>query len=170
LAASTHRHTSRAYVASPPLSQALRRRSRRQTVTSPTPNDDGSDDEDDETGDNKNRLGYSHAAITEPGEFSTSASALIDKIYTAIQPMERVNDPFFLTRGYEEDLGPFVLLDLGPLKGQYTIQIDLEQSLATMTTPRSGQIAYILSLYTKPIDEGMGQYDGRACIGGYAGP
>jgi hypothetical protein len=109
-----------------------------------------------------NRLGYSHAAVTEPGEFSTSASALIDKLYAAIQPMERVNDPFFLTRGYEEDLGPFVLLDLGPLKGQYTIQIDLEQSLATMTTPRSGQIAYILSQSTK---EWVSMTDGHVLEG-----
>lgn len=83
--------------------------------------------------------------MTEAELFSASATALIDKLYTSIRPMERVNDPFFLTKGLEDDVGPFLLLDFGPLHGQYVVQVDLEQSLVTMTTPRSGQIAYMLS-------------------------
>jgi hypothetical protein len=142
----------RSYYATPLLCHALRRRSRRHSPGSaPTQGGNGGDDDIEDLNDDesRNRLGYNHVAVTDDKFFSASASALIDKLYKAIQPMERVNNPFFLTKGIEDDLGPFLLLDLGPLLGQYTIQVDLDQSLVTMTTPRSGQIAYILSQSTK---------------------
>jgi hypothetical protein len=90
-------------------------------------------------------IGYKHSAVTDETKFVTASTSLIDKLFHAISPMERVNDPFFLTRGYEEEMGPFLLLDLGPVLGQYIVQVDLEETLVTMTTPRTGQIAYILS-------------------------
>ena len=121
----------------------------------------GGDDESEEK-DPLNLLGYNHVAVTEANMFSTASSALIEKLFAAIEPMELINDPFFLTKGSEDDLGPFLLLDLGPLKGQYTIQVDLEQSMVTMTTPRSGQIAYILSQST---NEWVSMTDGHALEG-----
>ncbi|GKY94121.1 hypothetical protein MPSEU_000378200 [Mayamaea pseudoterrestris] len=142
----------RNFLATPHSSFALRRRSKRLPPT--PPQHDGDDDSEDDDNNvsydigSRNSLGYSHDAVTEVLLFRETATALIDKLYTALQPMEQVNDPFFLTKGMEDDLGPFLLIDFGPLQGQYSIQVDVEQSVVTMSTPRIGQTVYILSKLT----------------------
>jgi hypothetical protein len=140
---------------SPTTLYAMRRRNR-QTVAIPK------DEDDDEGSPSTNRLGTMHTAVTDETEFADASKALIEKLYKAIEPMGRSNDPFFLTKGFEEEMGPFVLVDFGPVQGQYTIQVDRDQSLVSMTTPRSGQITYILSDSTH---EWVSEADGHAMEG-----
>jgi hypothetical protein len=73
-----------------------------------------------------------------------------------------VNDHFVLVRGKEEDLGEYLLLDLGPVHGQYTIQVDEGQALVLLCSPISGQIYYVLSAST---GEFCGLDDGHALEG-----
>lgn len=102
--------------------------------------------------------GVRHEATTDPDVFKKAGSALIEKLYHALKPMEKHNDPFILTRGVEEDMGEFLLLDLGPVIGQYTVQVDLEQGIVVLQSPISGQMAYVLS---RSNNKWVGKDDGH---------
>lgn len=106
---------------------------------------DGDDEADDGDGERSSRVSLLPSSVTDEEQFTEAANALLNKLYHALLPMKAVNDPFLLTRGLDDDQGPYLLLDLGPLHGQYQIQVDLEDKLVFLTSPISGQIAYVLS-------------------------
>lgn len=117
--------------------EAVRRRRRRpgQAVAAAMPDDD--DDEDP-----KRRP---VARVTkDPVAFERLAKALMDRIHAALVPLAAVNDPFVLTRDVdaEFDHGECIFLDLGPLHGQYTLQVDPEQALVHLQSPISGIVQY----------------------------
>jgi len=154
---------------SPTASFPERRRRKGAGPTPSAPPDLDAEDEDDERS-KKERHDKAvaavtrHEPVTDPARFREASDALLEKLYQAIKPMgPPVNkDPFVLTRGTEDDVGDFLLLDLGPVKGQYTVQVDNEQCLVVMRSPLSGQIAYVLSART---GEWCGQDDGHALEG-----
>jgi len=121
-----------------------------------------SSEEEDEEGPSKKPIGIRHEAVKDLKRFEEATSALLEKLYVAIKPMDRFNDPFILTRGVEEDLGEFLMLDLGPRLGQYTVQVDVEDRVVLFQSPISGQVAYILS---KKTGEWVGQEDGHSFEG-----
>lgn len=140
-----------------PAAKRVRHRPRRNSLRE----SDDDVEENDEDSDSK-PSGVRHSAVTDPQRFKEAGSELIQKLYTALQPMERSNDPFILTRGEEEDFGEFLLLDLGPVIGHYTIQVDLQQGIVILQSPISGQVAYVLSEST---GEWVGKDDGHALEG-----
>jgi Frataxin-like domain len=84
----------------------------------------------------------------DPVEFRKASVALLDKLYEALLPMKEVNDPFFLSRGYDSsDVGggEFILIELGPLHGQYMIKVVVEQCILIFQSPLSGQYDYYLA-------------------------
>ena len=55
-------------------------------------------------------------------KFQKATNALLEKLYKALLPMEQVNDPFFLSQVHDSNIGgDYILLDLGPIEGQYMI-------------------------------------------------
>jgi hypothetical protein len=148
--------SSRHFHTTPSLSFAVRRR-RRQAVA-PTPTSDAEYDSDDEEDGDQPQLD----AVVDPVKFQQGGDALLEKIQVALEPMKRANDHFFVTRGTEEDVGDFLLIDVGPVHGQYTLQIDLEQRCLVFQTPISGQHSYRLS---ESRGEWMDEIDGHAFEG-----
>ena len=141
-----HYPTAFFFHSSPPSGLPVRRRRKRRhdvVVAKPKQDDDEGSDDDD-TSDDRQALGLRHQPVTDPAAFATAAQALLVKVQAALEPMKAFNEEFILTRGSEE-MGDFLLLDLGPVLGQYTIQIDLEQHLLLFRSPISGQVVYILS-------------------------
>lgn len=136
--------TSRCYHATALNLQAVRRRRKRNVTASRQL-------EEDETSNSEKKDGSSSSVsssrktirrITDPEAFDTVSTELLDTIYAALKPLQEINDPFFLSRDTEWDMGDYILLDLGPLHGQYTIQIDKEQALVHMQSPISGIVQY----------------------------
>ena len=165
----------RLFHTSPKTLLPVRRRRRNQALTPTSAEDDEESDFDDENDNcdssNKKKIkndrsrdvqGIRHEAVLDSAIFLSAAKVLIDKVEKALQPMKHANDPFFLSRGFEEYMGEFLLLDLGPLLGQYTIQIDEENKIMLLQSPISGQIVYILSAST---NEWVGEEDGHAFEG-----
>lgn len=113
----------------------VNRRRRPSASSIPTENPKNEDGKQDETDQNK-------AIVTDPQQFEVASNLLIDKLVAALRPLEALNDPFLLTVGMETDLGKYILLDLGPVNGQYTVQVDLEQQSLLFRSPISGQLAY----------------------------
>jgi hypothetical protein len=149
--------SSRHFHTTPSLSFAVRRR-RRQAVA-PTPISEAEYDSDDEedSGDQPQL-----DAVVDLVQFQQGGDALLEKIQIALEPMKRANDHFFVTRGTEEEVGDFLLIDVGPVHGQYTLQIDLEQRCLVFQTPISGQHTYRLS---ESKGEWMDEIDGHAFEG-----
>ena len=109
-------------------------------------------DEDDEF--DMSRL--QHEAVTG-AEFVEASEELLNELYEALHPLQAINDNMFLTRGGEEGVGEFLLIDLGPANGQYNVQIDNENAILVFSTPISGQLEYVLSKKTGEwcgIDDG----------------
>jgi hypothetical protein len=149
--------SSRHFHTTPSLSFAVRRR-RRQSVA-PTPKSDAEyDSDDEEDGGDQPQLD----AVVDLVQFQQGGDALLEKIQIALEPMKRANDHFFVTRGTEEEIGDFLLIDVGPVHGQYTLQIDLEQRCLVFQTPLSGQHTYRLS---ESNGEWMDEIDGHAFEG-----
>ena len=107
-------------------------------------------------------MGIRQPAVTDPEIFAKESAKLMDKIFNALDPLKYSNDNFILTRGHEEDVGNFILLDLGPVHGQYNLQVDLEQKIVMMQSPISGQLLYILSAST---GDWCGDVDGHRLEG-----
>jgi hypothetical protein len=153
--------SSRHFHTTPSVAFAVRRR-RRQAVA-PTPTSDGDyDSDDDQDGGDQSQSGGSRDAVVDPIQFQQGGDALLEKIQAALEPMQRANDHFFVTRGTEEDVGDFLLIDVGPVHGQYTLQIDLEQTCLVFQTPISGQRTYRLS---ESKGEWLDEIDGHAFEG-----
>ena len=161
LASTTHHRAF--FHSTPPGSLPVRRRRRRDQVVAPELHDDDedSDDNNEDTSDTRQALGIRHTAVTDPAAFATAAEALLTKLQVALEPMKAFNEYFLLTRGTEE-MGDFLMLDLGPMLGQYTVQVDLEQHLILFQSPISGRVVYILSEST---GEWCGEEDGHAFEG-----
>jgi hypothetical protein len=107
-------------------------------------------------------MGIRQPAVKDPEIFARESEKLMNKIYNALEPLKSVNDDYILTRGHEDDFGDFILLDLGPVRGQYNIQVDLEQKVVMMQSPISGQLLYILSATT---GDWCGDVDGHRMEG-----
>lgn len=120
------------------------------------------DDNEENSPEDSEVMGIRHTAVTDPEIFAKESRKLMDKIFNALSPLKSSNDDFILTRGHEEDIGDFIMLDLGPVHGQYNIQVDLEEKAVIMQSPISGQILYILSAST---GEWCGEVDGHRLDG-----
>ena len=149
--------SSRHFHTTPSLSFAVRRR-RRQAVAPTPPSDAEYDSDDEEDGGDQPQLD----AVVDLVQFQQGGDTLLEKIQVALEPMKRANDHFFVTRGHEEEVGDFLLIDVGPVHGQYTLQIDLEQRCLVFQTPISGQHTYRLS---ESKGEWMDEIDGHAFEG-----
>jgi frataxin-like iron-binding protein CyaY len=123
---------------------------------------DSDDDDNDEDEVVSASRGLLHKTVDDPVAFLKGADTLLDKIQEAMEPMKRANDYFFITRGTEEDMGDFLLIDLGPLLGQYTLQIALDERCLLFQSPISGQFTYKLS---ENKGEWCGEDDGHAFEG-----
>jgi hypothetical protein len=145
----------------PSLSFAIRRRRRGQAVA-PTPTSDNIEYDTDDEEDGQPEPGDSRDAVLDPIQFQQGGDALLEKIQVAMEPMQRANDHFFVSRGTEEEMGDFLLIDVGPVHGQYTLQIDLEQKCLVFQTPISGQYTYRLS---ESKGEWFNEIDGHAFEG-----
>jgi frataxin-like iron-binding protein CyaY len=137
----------------------LRRRKRNQPPASTASSNEGEDDDLDSSG---RPLGLRHHAVTDYVLFAQAAAALLNKLEAALKPMKHSNDIFLLTRGYEEDKGDFLMLDVGPTLGLYIVQIDIPERLVMFSSPLSGQVLYILSAST---GEWCSELDGHAFEG-----
>lgn len=96
-------------------------------------------------------------SVTDSEPFLKAGIALLDKLLIALQPLVPINDNMFLTRGEERSdgnddggegdilYGPFLLIDLGPVDGQYTLTVDVLQHVILFQSPISGQRIYQLS-------------------------
>jgi frataxin-like iron-binding protein CyaY len=98
------------------------------------------------------------AHTSPPVDFEPKARLFLDKIYAAMQPLIPINENMIVTRGEEqpelldddEELdesivyGPFLLIDLGPVHGQYSLTADTLQGVLLFQSPISGQRHYKL--------------------------
>lgn len=153
--------SSRHFHTTPSVSFAVRRRRRQAVAPTPTSEGDYDSDDDDDDGDQSQSGGF-YDAVVDPIRFEQGGDTLLEKIQVALEPMKRANDHFFVTRGTEEEIGNFLLIDVGPVHGQYTLQIDLKQKCLVFQTPISGQHTYRLS---ESKGEWMDEIDGHAFEG-----
>lgn len=100
---------------------------------------------------------------TKESQFLIAASALLEKLHASLQPLIPINDDMIVTQGVEEPpfsegdvlsgnqnddeldsvvYGPFLLIDLGPVCGQYSLMADLLQRTMLLQSPISGQHVY----------------------------
>mmetsp|Transcript_46645 Transcript_46645/g.113662 ORF Transcript_46645/g.113662 Transcript_46645/m.113662 type:complete len:300 (+) Transcript_46645:84-983(+) len=97
-----------------------------------------------------------HPPIQDVQIFRHAASALLDKLETALHPMESKNEVFVISRE-DGDIGETFKLDLGPAVGHYLIEISEDECLMQYSSPISGQILYFLSGSTNEwlaVDDG----------------
>mmetsp|Transcript_14006 Transcript_14006/g.26846 ORF Transcript_14006/g.26846 Transcript_14006/m.26846 type:complete len:247 (+) Transcript_14006:134-874(+) len=141
ITSSSHSHR---YYHTTPLRESSIRRRRRRGQASPSTNNRQSDDDDYDKGTARRPI----RRVKAPVEFETRATALVDKIYAALVPLQAINDPFVLTRDRDPEIGhgEYILLDVGPLFGQYTLQVDPEQAVVHFQSPTSGLMQYYCSL------------------------
>ena len=118
------------------LSVRRRRTNTRDGIRAKAPAVGDDDDNDDEK-----------ARVRSRDEFLPAAVAFLDKLHAALQPLLPINENMIVTRGIEkpEDddnkygrdgekddsivYGPFLLIDLGPTDGQYSLAVDTEQNV-----------------------------------------
>lgn len=156
----------RSYGATTAVAVPMRRRRTKQAVEGHhhhhhhrhTPDND---DIMEESGENK-PLGIRHEPVSDPEHFAQASAQLLTTLYEAIQPLQQVNDPLVLTRGVEESIGEFLMVDLGPVLGQYILQVDHDERMVILESPISGRILYVLSQST---NEWCGYDDGHNLIG-----
>jgi hypothetical protein len=166
-----------------------RRDNNRDGIRSPAPAQQSSDADGDVENvgdDDKARAALgrkNRSAVVEPHDFVPRAKAFLDKIHKALLPLVPINDNMIVTRGEEEppedddnDLngtvvddesivyGPYLLIDLGPMHGQYTLTVDALQSHILFQSPISGQRVYAVhssSAATTSADEWCCVEDGH---------
>ena len=140
---------SRRYFHATALREAAIRRRRRRGGQAPSPgyNDNKQQQQPDDDGDDEGSARRPIRRVMDPVVFGTRATALVNKIHTALIPLQAINDPFILTRDRDPEIGngEYILLDVGPLFGQYTLQVDPEQALVDFQSPISGIMQYYCS-------------------------
>ena len=97
-----------------------------------------------------------HPPIQDTQIFRHAASALLDKLETALHPMKSKNEVFVISRE-DGDIGEIFKLDLGPSIGHYLIEISEDECVMQYSSPISGQILYFLSGSTNEwiaVDDG----------------
>eukprot|EP00529_Nitzschia_sp_RCC80_P030929 CAMPEP_0113513010 /NCGR_PEP_ID=MMETSP0014_2-20120614/39631_1 /TAXON_ID=2857 /ORGANISM="Nitzschia sp." /LENGTH=294 /DNA_ID=CAMNT_0000409379 /DNA_START=39 /DNA_END=923 /DNA_ORIENTATION=+ /assembly_acc=CAM_ASM_000159 len=97
-----------------------------------------------------------HPPIQDVQIFRHAASALLDRLETALHPMKSKNEVFVISRE-DGDIGEIFKLDLGPSVGHYLIEISEDECLMQYSSPISGQILYFLSDSTNEwlaVDDG----------------
>ena len=97
-----------------------------------------------------------HPPIQDTQIFRHAASALLDKLETALHPMKSKNEVFVISRE-DGDIGEIFKLDLGPSVGHYLIEISEDECLMQYSSPISGRILYFLSGSTNEwiaVDDG----------------
>jgi frataxin-like iron-binding protein CyaY len=143
---------------SPTIEFPVRRR-RRPTQRGGGGDSSSSSDEDSDGPINKNPL--QHNAVDDEVEFVQAASALLNKLEKAMEPMKRQNEVFEIERFFG-DLGEVLTIDLGPKEGKYRVEMSLDDHLFEYTSPISGKLLYIFSADTH---EWVGIEDGHAFEG-----
>ncbi len=98
-----------------------------------------------------------HIAIDDDVEFVQAASALLDKLEGALEPMKGQND-FFEVERFFGDMGEVLTIDLGPKEGKYRIEMSMEDHLFEYSSPISGKVLYVFSAQT---GEWVGSEDGH---------
>ena len=128
------------------LCEAVNRRRRRGSLPLTPKTSKKDDDEDEDEVEDVPRQPIRR--VTDPAVFKEQATILLDTIYKSLLPLQAINDPFVLSRDRDPDMGngEYIFLDLGPLHGQYTLQIDLEEALVQLQSPISGIVQYFKSL------------------------
>lgn len=146
-----------AYHSSPTVEFPVRRRRR------PVQRGGGEGTSGDEDGDggSTNNSPLKHNAVDDDVEFVQAASALLDKLEKAMEPMKRQNEIFQVERFFG-DLGEVLTIDLGPKEGKYRVEMSLDDHLFEYTSPISGKILYVFSADTS---EWVGIEDGHSFEG-----
>ena len=104
-------------------------------------------DENDDTTASSSTLQRLHDPVSNSKEFCQAASELLDKLEVALEPMKSKND-FFETERSKGDLGEIYKIDLGPIKGLYTIEISETEHVFEYGSPVSGTYMYCKSSIT----------------------
>lgn len=142
-----------AFHSTPTVDFAVRRRKR------PANRGGASNNDDENSEDRKSPL--SHEPVDDDVEFVQGASALLDKLQIALEPMKPLNDTFEVERFFG-DMGEVLTINLGPKEGKYRIEMSLEDHMFEYTSPISGKVLYILSAET---GEWVGIEDGHSFEG-----
>uniref|UniRef100_A0A7R9WTW2 Uncharacterized protein n=1 Tax=Craspedostauros australis TaxID=1486917 RepID=A0A7R9WTW2_9STRA len=138
------------YHTTAPHCQAIRRRRRRVKEDLSSAGSSG------EGGVRENPL--KHEPITDPSQFRQSAGQLMQKLETALRPMQAVNDVFEIT-----STPPSLFrIDLAPVHGSYMLEFHVDESTMEYTSPISGKVLYVLSAKT---GEWVGIEDGHVFEG-----
>jgi hypothetical protein len=116
----------------------------------------------DEDSDGPNTNGpLKHNPVDDDVEFVQAASALLDKLEKALDPMKRQNEVFEVERFFG-DMGEVLTIDLGPKEGKYRVEMSLDDHLFEYTSPISGKVLYVFSADTL---EWVGIEDGHSFEG-----
>jgi hypothetical protein len=112
-----------------------------ESLSSPDTNNNDASDGDG------GRRGVQHRPVQDPLIFRQAASALLDKLERALQPMKAKNDVFIIQR-MDGEIGEILKLDLGPKDGFYQLEVSEEECIFQYASPISGHILYCLSAST----------------------
>jgi Frataxin-like domain len=85
-----------------------------------------------------------HSPVTDPVEFEKARLATLEKLHTAIKPMQSINDPFDVVRTIDS-----LTIQVEPSFGRYEVEIDDEQQILVFRSPISGAHTYFLSNQTQ---------------------
>ena len=146
----------------------LRRRPRHSRTTNSS-NDDAEGDAD-HTSSTASGMSLSPVPVTDPQIFDRAALKLLDKIESALRPLEPLNRPCFalvrsgggsnstvregvMSRDTPDDdddddsngTGERLHLDLGPVHGFYELRVNASKMHVMLSSPISGQHLYVLS-------------------------
>lgn len=111
----------------------------------------------DGDGDEPSKSPLMHVPIDDDVVFVQAASALLDKLEKALEPMKQKND-FFVVERFFGEMGEVMTIDLGPKEGKYRIEMSMEDHLFEYSSPISGKVLYVLSAQT---GEWVGSQDGH---------
>jgi hypothetical protein len=100
-----------------------------------------------------------------PKLFAYCSTFLLNKIYERCLPLVKINDNMKLVKGdscIDEDAkargievndelmdGPYLIVDLGPVEGQYVLLVNTERHLVLFQSPISGHLLYEYHLPTE---------------------
>ena len=112
--------------------------------------------------------------FVSPDDFHSLSVQLLEKLYERCLPLMKINDSMKIVHGAScidenaklhgievndsEVDGPYLLVDLGPLHGQYVLIVDKKRRLVLFQSPISGHLLYD---YNIPSETWMNLQDGH---------
>ncbi|CAB9503507.1 expressed unknown protein [Seminavis robusta] len=78
-----------------------------------------------------------HSPVTDPLEFEKAGLAILEKLHTAIKPMQAINDPFDVVRTIDS-----LTIQVDPSYGRYEIEVDYDEHILILRSPISGAHSY----------------------------